>query len=57
MLANGVTRSTERVHSLRFDGTGTVASGVEGTVNNFDTRRGLTVSLWANRTRQLPPVP
>lgn len=46
-LAGGVTRSIERVHSLRFDGSGTVTSDVAGTVNTFDTRRSLTVSLWA----------
>ncbi|GLW27605.1 hypothetical protein Areg01_05460 [Actinoplanes regularis] len=53
-LRNGVTRSTERVHSLRFDGTGTVTSGVDGTINKFDTRRGLTVSLWAKPDTAAP---
>ncbi|BEL05940.1 hypothetical protein Q0Z83_041310 [Actinoplanes sichuanensis] len=55
--AEGVTRSTERVRSLRFDGTGTVVSGVDGTVNVFDTRRGLTVSVWAKPDAAAPLVP
>ncbi|AEV85669.1 hypothetical protein ACWT_4647 [Actinoplanes sp. SE50] len=46
-LSDDVTRSAERVHSLRFAGSGTVTSGVDGTVNKFDTRRALTVSVWA----------
>ncbi|BEL06005.1 hypothetical protein Q0Z83_041960 [Actinoplanes sichuanensis] len=53
-LAGGVTRSTERVRSLRFDGTGTVVSGVDGTVNVFDSRRGLTVSVWAKPDAAAP---
>ncbi|GIF02712.1 hypothetical protein Asi03nite_02500 [Actinoplanes siamensis] len=53
-LSTGVTRSTERAHSLRFNGSGRVTSGVDGTVNQFDTRRGLTVSLWAKPDAAAP---
>jgi endonuclease/exonuclease/phosphatase family metal-dependent hydrolase len=45
-LGAGVTHSTERAHSLRFTGAGALTSDTD-TLNRFDTRHSLTVSIWA----------